>query len=77
MSRLSTKYGVANYNSLHLKPILGEFEDGCTNNRTVWETGKMPRCPDTVATDVVPVVMAIYILFTTVLMLILLIAVFR
>lgn len=55
----------------------GELPEGCTNDKDLWSNDTLPRCPDSVAQDLVPVLMGVYILITNVLMLNLLIAMFR
>ncbi|WAR06953.1 TRPM3-like protein [Mya arenaria] len=48
----------------------------CTNNKSQWMNGSLPRCPTEKSTYVVPVMLGVYMLMVHVLLLNLLIAIF-
>ena len=52
-------------------------ENECSNNPAEYSQSNVTRCPDEVGTEVVPILLGVYILITNVLMLNLLIAMFR
>ena len=52
-------------------------DNECSDDPAQYESGAMDRCPDSVGTYVVPILLGVYILITNVLMLNLLIAMFR
>ncbi len=57
--------------------IAGAPDYECTNDPALYGNDTLPRCPSSVGTEVVPILMGFYILITNVLMLNLLIAMFR
>ncbi|KAK7469452.1 hypothetical protein BaRGS_00036518, partial [Batillaria attramentaria] len=63
-----------NYGELFLDELEGDVE--CTNNRTLYSGYKEQRCPSTIGQYMVPIMMAVYVLVTNVLLLNLLIAMF-
>lgn len=56
-------------------PASGTAE--CTYNETLYNAGTMDRCPSSVGTVVVPIMMGVYMLMCNILLLNLLIAMFR
>nr|KAG5691040.1 hypothetical protein BaRGS_021251 [Batillaria attramentaria] len=63
-----------NYGELFLDELEGDVE--CTNNRTLYSGYKEQRCPSAIGQYMVPIMMAVYVLITNVLLLNLLIAMF-
>ncbi|XP_021375671.1 transient receptor potential cation channel subfamily M member 5-like [Mizuhopecten yessoensis] len=63
-------YGELNLNILELK------EPDCTFDRFLYENGTLPRCPTAIGTYLVPLLMGIYMMFASILLLNLLIAMF-
>nr|KAG5691042.1 hypothetical protein BaRGS_021253 [Batillaria attramentaria] len=63
------------YGELFLDELEGDVE--CTNNRTLYSGYKEHRCPSAIGQYMVPIMMAVYVLITNVLLLNLLIAMFR
>ncbi|OWF39752.1 Transient receptor potential cation channel subfamily M member 1 [Mizuhopecten yessoensis] len=63
-------YGELNLEVLELK------EPDCTFDRFLYENGTLPRCPTTIGTYLVPLLMGIYMMFASILLLNLLIAMF-
>ncbi|KAK7469456.1 hypothetical protein BaRGS_00036522, partial [Batillaria attramentaria] len=62
------------YGELFLDELEGDVE--CTNNRTLYSGYKEQRCPSDIGQYMVPIMMAVYVLVTNVLLLNLLIAMF-
>ncbi|WAR06942.1 TRPM3-like protein, partial [Mya arenaria] len=62
------------FGELSLDEITGNAD--CTNNKSQWMNGSLPRCPTEKSTYVVPVMLGVYMLMVHVLLLNLLIAIF-
>ncbi|XP_052253192.1 transient receptor potential cation channel subfamily M member 8-like [Dreissena polymorpha] len=66
------------YFHLYGELFLDETEDStdCTNDASLWTNGTTPRCPSEAGKIVVPIMMGVYLLFSNILLLNLLIAMF-
>ncbi|XP_052253180.1 transient receptor potential cation channel subfamily M member 4-like [Dreissena polymorpha] len=66
------------YLHLYGELFLDETEDStdCTNDASLWTNGTSPRCPSETGKIVVPIMMGVYLLFSNILLLNLLIAMF-
>ncbi|KAH3796642.1 hypothetical protein DPMN_150211 [Dreissena polymorpha] len=64
------------YWHLYGELFLDETEADCTHDASIWKNGTFPRCPSETGRIVVPIMMAVYLLFANILLLNLLIAMF-
>ncbi|KAK7112164.1 hypothetical protein V1264_011657 [Littorina saxatilis] len=62
------------YGELFLENLKGDDVDGCTRNETIWREDPFKRCPS--ETAVVPILLAVYMILTNILLVNLLIAMF-
>ncbi|XP_005091977.2 transient receptor potential cation channel subfamily M member-like 2 [Aplysia californica] len=62
------------YGELFIEDLRGDDSNGCTRNETIWRKDPMKRCGD--ETAIVPILLAVYMILTNVLLVNLLIAMF-